>query len=225
MEAEITKKQDAMSAKLADKQPQQVINRTTGTPERLSHPVWLQDLLGDYARLAAGLINCHARPVKYDDDPKAFLSGSEEMDLDTFYRAVEEGDVQTVRRGLDAGVDIRVKRWWGESNWTSLHVASRYGQTEVAALLIEHGADLEAREERDQTSLHVASRYGRTEVAVLLIEHGADLEAKDKYANVAWCGVLMKDSDLLESVQVSAARACTGAMRDIPTTLTATDTM
>ncbi|XP_019636860.1 PREDICTED: death-associated protein kinase 1-like [Branchiostoma belcheri] len=101
------------------------------------------------------------------------------MDLDTFYTAVQKGDVQTVRRGLDAGVDLRAQRRW--SNRTALHVASEHGRTEVAALLIEHGADLKAGDDDDQTSLHVASRYGQTEVAALLIEHGADLEARDGY--------------------------------------------
>ena len=35
-----------------------------------------------------------------------------EMDLDTFFRAVQEGDAQTVRRGLEAGVDVNAKRYW-----------------------------------------------------------------------------------------------------------------
>ncbi|XP_019638168.1 PREDICTED: death-associated protein kinase 1-like [Branchiostoma belcheri] len=96
---------------------------------------------------------------------------TEEMDLDKFFRAVERGDVQTVRRGLDAGVDVKER--------TSLHVASRYGQTAVAELLIKHGADLEARGEYEKTSLHVASGHGQTAVAELLIKHGADLEARD----------------------------------------------
>ncbi|XP_078594959.1 uncharacterized protein LOC144872546 [Branchiostoma floridae x Branchiostoma japonicum] len=101
------------------------------------------------------------------------------MDLDEFCRAVEEGYVQTVRRGLEAGVDINARR----DSWTSLHVASQYGQTEVAELLIKNGADLEARDIFDQTSLHVASLSGQTEVAELLIKNGADLEARDRVSS------------------------------------------
>ncbi|XP_078594977.1 uncharacterized protein LOC144872558 isoform X2 [Branchiostoma floridae x Branchiostoma japonicum] len=98
------------------------------------------------------------------------------MDLDTFFTAVQEGDVQTVRRGLEAGVDVNAKRddWLGEYQ-TSLHVASQYGQTEVAELLIKNGANLEARGRLDWTPLHVASV---TEVAELLIKNGANLEAR-----------------------------------------------
>eukprot|EP00058_Branchiostoma_floridae_P021213 XP_002606703.1 hypothetical protein BRAFLDRAFT_72529 [Branchiostoma floridae] len=100
------------------------------------------------------------------------------MDLDTFFRAVEEGDVQTVREGLEAGVDVYARR----DSWeyqTSLHVASVCGQTEVAELLIKNGANLEARNLVYQVPLHVASRYGQTEVAELLIKNGADLEARN----------------------------------------------
>ena len=34
-----------------------------------------------------------------------------------------------------------------------------------------------------------------------------------EYADIVWCGLLGKDCDLLESVQMAAARVCTGAMR------------
>ncbi|XP_078608945.1 death-associated protein kinase 1-like [Branchiostoma floridae x Branchiostoma japonicum] len=107
-------------------------------------------------------------------------AGSEEMDLDTFYTAVEEGDVQTVRRGLEAGVDVNVKRdWVGWPDRTPLHVASRYGQTELAELLIEHKAEVDARDGYGRTPLHVASMNGQTEVAELLIEHKAEVDARD----------------------------------------------
>ncbi|XP_078608941.1 uncharacterized protein LOC144880570 [Branchiostoma floridae x Branchiostoma japonicum] len=105
-------------------------------------------------------------------------AGPEEMDLHTFYTAVEIGDVQTVRRGLEAGVDVNVKREWkGWDNLTPLHVASRHGQTEVAELLIEHKAEVDARNE---TPLHLASEYGQTEVAELLIEHKAEVDARGR---------------------------------------------
>ncbi|XP_078594817.1 death-associated protein kinase 1-like [Branchiostoma floridae x Branchiostoma japonicum] len=101
------------------------------------------------------------------------------MDLATFFTAVQEGDVQTVRRGLDGGVDVRVKRDWGWRDQTSLHVASRHGHTKVVNLLIQNGADPEVRDREGLTSLHVASKHGQTEVVELLIRHGVELEPKD----------------------------------------------
>ncbi|XP_035678814.1 GA-binding protein subunit beta-2-like [Branchiostoma floridae] len=109
-------------------------------------------------------------------------AGSEEMDLDKFYWAVEKGDVQIVRRGLEAGVDVNVKRDWRHWNdSTPLHVASKYGQTEVAELLIEHKAEVDARAELLQsTPLHWAALMGRTGTCELLIRHGADVMARNK---------------------------------------------
>ncbi|XP_078699981.1 uncharacterized protein LOC144926827 [Branchiostoma floridae x Branchiostoma belcheri] len=56
-----------------------------------------------------------------------------------------------------------------------------YGHTGVVELLIQHGADLEARDRNGQTALHRASRDGHTGVVELLIQHGADLEAMDRF--------------------------------------------
>ncbi|XP_019614677.1 PREDICTED: tankyrase-1-like [Branchiostoma belcheri] len=109
----------------------------------------------------------------------------EEMDLRRFYWAVQEGEVQTVRRGLDAGVDVKAKRTWGGlSDLTSLRVASQSGRTQVAKLLILRGADLEARDGVDQnTSLHEAAGGGHTGICELLIRHGADVTARNKVQN------------------------------------------
>ncbi|XP_019641066.1 PREDICTED: death-associated protein kinase 1-like [Branchiostoma belcheri] len=57
-------------------------------------------------------------------------------------------------------------------------MASCEGNTGVAELLIEHGADVEAKRSNGCTALHLASFTGKTGVAELLIEHGADVEAK-----------------------------------------------
>ncbi|XP_078689232.1 death-associated protein kinase 1-like [Branchiostoma floridae x Branchiostoma belcheri] len=104
------------------------------------------------------------------------------MDLDKFFAAVERG-VQTVRRGLDAGVDVRAKSTWDIWERTSLHVASESGQTAVAELLIKHGADQEARDRIQNTPLHDAAYRGHTGTCELLIRHGADVTARDKIQN------------------------------------------
>ncbi|XP_078661472.1 2-5A-dependent ribonuclease-like [Branchiostoma floridae x Branchiostoma belcheri] len=102
------------------------------------------------------------------------------MDVAEFLSAVEKGDVQTVRRGLQAGrdVNLRFTRTWND--WTALHVASQNGRTGIVKLLIQHGADVEARDEFGRTALHLASEYGHTGIVELLIQHGADVTAKDK---------------------------------------------
>ncbi|KAI8520640.1 Unconventional myosin-XVI, partial [Branchiostoma belcheri] len=98
------------------------------------------------------------------------------MDDDEFIGAVQRGDVQTVRRGLQAGRN---------DGMTALHLACWNGQTGVVELLIQHGADLKARNKGGQTALHWACRHEQTGVVELLIQHGADLEARDKFGETA----------------------------------------
>ncbi|XP_078614471.1 death-associated protein kinase 1-like isoform X1 [Branchiostoma floridae x Branchiostoma japonicum] len=103
------------------------------------------------------------------------------MDEDEFKRAVERGDVQTVRRGLQTGVDVNQRfhyNYW--HGWTALHMASANGDTEMVKLLVQLGANVEAKDKNGWTALHWASRIGNTEVVKLLIQLGANVEAKDK---------------------------------------------
>jgi ankyrin repeat protein len=62
---------------------------------------------------------------------------------------------------------------------TPLHVASRRGHVDIAQLLLEHGADVDARDNAELTPLLLASREGHAELGRILLEHGADTEARD----------------------------------------------
>ena len=63
----------------------------------------------------------------------------------------------------------------GPVNWTPLHYASQHGHLKVAQLLLEHGADVNSKDDRSVTPLHALSwGSGNLEVAQLLLERGAD---------------------------------------------------
>ena len=62
---------------------------------------------------------------------------------------------------------------------TPLHKASNCGNLKMVKVLIELGAEIEARRGQSElTSLHIASLLGRTDVVKFLIEMGAHIEAK-----------------------------------------------
>jgi hypothetical protein len=88
------------------------------------------------------------------------------------------GDLEMVQVLLEYGVDVNAQNSYCD---TPLEFASyRPGeQTRVARLLIERGADPNARCQEGFTPLHRALFQGRTETARVLIEHGASVELKD----------------------------------------------
>lgn len=68
--------------------------------------------------------------------------------------------------------------------WTALHLAAFFGHRDLAALLLDHGADVNARSKserfaRANTPLHAAAANRQVEVAALLLERGADVNARD----------------------------------------------
>ena len=57
---------------------------------------------------------------------------------------------------------------------TPLHLACRCGYAEVAAALMDRGADIHARNVSQNTPLYLACETGHVEVAAALVERGAD---------------------------------------------------
>lgn len=53
----------------------------------------------------------------------------------------------------------------------------------ITKLLIEHSADVNARDSIGQTPLHIAAYYNTENIAKLLIANGAEIEAKTKYGS------------------------------------------
>jgi TolB-like protein/ankyrin repeat protein/class 3 adenylate cyclase len=99
------------------------------------------------------------------------------------HAAVQKNDVETIRRLMADGFNVNAKDYFGS---TSLHIASYTGNAEIVALLIDSGADIEARARGYPdnrflfaTPLMVASQRGHLSVAELLISAGADANTKN----------------------------------------------
>jgi ankyrin repeat protein len=63
----------------------------------------------------------------------------------------------------------------GKESWTPLHKAADLGQLDVVKLLLEKGADLEAKTQWGGTPLYVTAFRGQLEVAKYLVSKGADI--------------------------------------------------
>lgn len=80
--------------------------------------------------------------------------------------------------------DPSLARAYSHDGWTPLHLAAFFGQTEIARLLLDRGAEIDARSRserfaRSNTPLHAAAANGQMEAARLLLARGADANARD----------------------------------------------
>ena len=96
------------------------------------------------------------------------------------------GDIAAVKQGLAGGADPNAKD--PQSGNTLLAVAALMGHTEIVTLLLEHGADVNARNRDDGTALHAAAFLGRTETVKLLLEKGADTTLRNNMGGTAIAG-------------------------------------
>jgi ankyrin repeat protein len=97
------------------------------------------------AQSNSGYTPLHSRPFRYFNDPRF------------------------VRLLLDHGADPNIRE--REDGNTPLHLASQNGRTEIARLLVEHGASVEVQDNLGRTPLDVASWWRHDEIIKLLTEY------------------------------------------------------
>ncbi len=137
-----------------------------------SVPLLAAILLGDRRRVARDLGGDPAKARLVDELGAPFL-----------HHAAEALDAAMVALLLDHGAAVADIDATGE---TALHRVADLRQAEarpaaaMAALLLERGADPDARNRDEVTPLHQAVRARNLAVAEVLLEHGADANARDR---------------------------------------------
>lgn len=106
-------------------------------------------------------------------------NNSESRDL---FQVIDSNDYQQFKQLLEAGADIQITREYGE---TLLHLAACKGHIELIKLLIEYGADIEARKTDlgKETPLARSVWFDNQEVAKILIKNGANTNCLVKYSD------------------------------------------
>jgi len=93
-------------------------------------------------------------------------------------RAAREGTAEVVRLLLDHGASVRARSEW-LAGGTALHETAARGKTDVAAVLLDAGAEVNGARTRDGlTPLALAAVQGRLETVKLLAARGADLRIR-----------------------------------------------
>ena len=95
------------------------------------------------------------------------------------HKAIEmkKTDTEVVQELLKVGANPNIIH----EGYTALILASNKGLEEVVHLLLEKGADVHAKTNREETALILASERGHTNIVGHLLEKGSDINAIDEY--------------------------------------------
>jgi ankyrin repeat protein len=116
------------------------------------------------------------------------LFAAEETPL---YETVKSGNIAEVQRLLDSGANVNAQNKMLKN--TPLHGAAAGGKTDVAALLLDRGADIEARTVLGVTPLHDAANAGYAATVALLLDRGANIEARTQMGDTPLHGAAVGD--------------------------------
>jgi ankyrin repeat protein len=120
--------------------------------------------------------------------PKAKISSSTEYSSVTAKKwpqliaAIESGNIEKLQSLINEGININLVR----ENATPLMLAASKGQIEIAGVILQAGANVNAKNDDNWTALHKAA-YDQADIGIveLLLQSGVDVEAKNRFNKTA----------------------------------------
>jgi len=95
------------------------------------------------------------------------------------HQAVKEGKFEVVKKMLEKEPDL--VRAVDSEGITPLHLAAEHGRQQIVELLLEKGADVNAKSGFKRTPLHYAASSGHEGIVGRLMAKGAELNALDSF--------------------------------------------
>jgi uncharacterized protein len=102
------------------------------------------------------------------------MSSTRAVDI-ALYQAAASGDLDALRKAIDAGARLNARVWPVGS--TALGAASSEGHLAIVRGLLEAGAKVDAPDDLGRTPLALAAREDKVDVLTELLNAGADIEA------------------------------------------------
>ena len=116
------------------------------------------------------------------DSTRASLKNliSYEQKTQILLKASKNGEVDQVRLVLNLGANVNSIDF-EDHHSKPLHHAAKNGHSEIAELLLENEADVNAKDNERRTPLHLAAGYGHPKIVKILLKHGARKDVKDYF--------------------------------------------
>ena len=117
------------------------------------------------------------------------------------WRAADQGNIEAVKKKLDAGVDIHMldKKY----GFAPLHYAADGGHKEIVELLLAEGADVNQRDKIGKTPTDWSMRYGRKEVTIMLRKHGGKMAIELAPKTSIWNAVAANNIQFIKELLIS----------------------
>ena len=120
-----------------------------------------------------------------------YIAGKKDGEL---FEAVASGNYNEVKKWIRKGADVNARLdSYPHSHYfflsadgdgaTPLHLAITFDKLDIAELLINNGADVNAKNSDGATPVHLAITSDKGDIAELLINKGADVNAKSIYGD------------------------------------------
>ena len=103
--------------------------------------------------------------------PQIKIDATNASDETPLMMAALRGNLEGTKTLLDRGAQLK------RAGWTPLHYAASGPEPKVLALLLDRGADIDARSPNGTTPLMMAARYGAEDSVEFLLARGGNLQA------------------------------------------------
>ncbi|MCJ1384048.1 hypothetical protein MMC17_007164 [Xylographa soralifera] len=139
----------------------------------------IQDYSSSYNLWFYSLLKAPAALLRVSWIDTFIRAGFHNGSLDTaLFAAVWIGDVAVLAAVLTVSdVVNRSGKYWtidNLNNYKAIHMAARRGNSVIAKMLINHGADVNEYDLHEKTPIYISMEYGHLDVLTALLEHGAD---------------------------------------------------